>query len=100
MIDRNAAAKSVAHLFGRPGVCVVGEEKGACTVGYLEGRDVCVIARGKTWDEVLAFAEQRVNRVDQMLRETPATSDATVATAASVPVRFVRLRRRDLTIRP
>lgn len=99
MIDRTTAAKSVQNLFGRPGICVVGEEKGALTVGYLEGRDVCVIARGKSWEEVVAAAEDRVGRLDRLLRDQPATSDATIATAASVPVRFVRLRRRDLGIR-
>src|SRR4051812_36301961 len=92
-----AAIDEVSRIFGRPAAAAVGEEKGGVyTVCYREGRDATVIARGKSWDEALGVARDRVQRVDQMLRAQPAMSNPTVATAASVPVRFVRLRRRDL----
>jgi len=64
-------------------------------IGYREGRDVCVIARGKTWEQAIAQATDRVHLVDRLLRDT-GSNNAAVATAASVPVRFVRIRRRDV----
>lgn len=74
------------------------EKNGIFSIGYREGRDVCVIARGKTWEEAFETARQRVERVDRLLIEQPATSNPTVATAALVPVRFVRIRRRDVAM--
>ena len=88
----------VAELFGKLSVAAIEEKNGQFSIGYREGRDVCVIARGATWEEAFTAAEERVKRVDRMLDEQPATSNPTVATAASVPVRFVRIRRRDVAL--
>jgi hypothetical protein len=95
----NDRLSRVAGLFGSLAVAAIEEANGIFSIGYREGRDVCVIARGKTWEEAFGVAEERVRRVDQMLIEQPATSNPTVATAAAVPVRFVRIRRRDVAIR-
>lgn len=77
-------------------MCAVVElQRDEYVIGYREGRDVCVFARGKTWAEALEQATQRVALVDQLVRNTPSNNVA-IATAALVPVRFVRLRRRDL----
>jgi hypothetical protein len=88
----------VAELFGSLAAAAIEEKNGLFSIGYREGRDVCIIARGATWEEAFAGAEERVKRVDRMLLEQPATSNPTVATAASVPVRFVRIRRRDVAM--
>jgi hypothetical protein len=85
------------RLFGTRLRAVVGHQGDAFVVGYREGRDVCVIARAATWEEALRQATERVTLVDRFL-ETTSTDNATVATAAQVPVRFVRLRRRDLAV--
>lgn len=86
---------AVAQLFGRSMCASVEFVKGEFVVGYREGRDVCVVARGKTWEEALSQATERVTLVDRLVRDT-GSANAAVATAASVPVRFVRIRRRDV----
>lgn len=88
----------VAELFGGLARAAIEETNGVVAIGYREGRDVCVIARGKTWEEAFETAKERVERVDRLLIEQPATTNPTVATAASVPVRFVRIRRRDVAL--
>jgi len=97
--DSSSRLTKVAELFGSLAVAAIEETKGLVTIGYREGRDVCVIARGKDWDEAFDSAKERVRRVDQLLVEQPATTNPTVATVAAVPVRFVRIRRRDLALR-
>jgi hypothetical protein len=90
---------TLAELLGKA-MCGSIERAGEeFVIGYREGRDVCIIARGATWDLALAQATERVQLVDQLVRNT-STGNAAVATAASVPVRFVRLRRRDFTPPP
>src|SRR5262245_20194216 len=89
----------VAELFGSLAAAAIDEKDGQFSIGYREGRDVCVIARGATWEAAFEAAQERVQRVDRLLVEQPATSNPTVATAASVPVRFVRIRRRDVALR-
>jgi hypothetical protein len=96
--DGHNRLTKVAELFGSLAAAAIEEKNGLFSIGYREGRDVCIIARGATWDEAFAAAEERVKRVDRMLLEQPATSNPTVATAASVPVRFVRIRRRDVAM--
>jgi hypothetical protein len=86
---------AVAKLFGRPMCASVEYAKGEFVIGYREGRDVCVIARGQTWEDALFRATDRVNLVDRLVTDT-GSDNAAVATAASVPVRFVRIRRRDV----
>ena len=96
--DGSSRLIKVAELFGSLAVAAIEERNGVFSIGYREGRDVCIIARGATWDEAFQAAEERVKRVDRLLLEQPATSNPTVATAASVPVRFVRIRRRDVAM--
>jgi hypothetical protein len=84
----------VGKLYGRSMCASVEFLRGEYVVGYREGRDVCVIARGKSWPEALAMATDRVGLVDRLVRDT-GSDNAAVATAAAVPVRFVRIRRRD-----
>ena len=88
---------SVARLLGRPMCASVEHVRGEFVIGYREGRDVCVIARGKTWEEAIASATDRVGLVDRLVTGT-GSDNAAVATAASVPVRFVRIRRRDMSV--
>ena len=97
--DSGSRLTKVAELFGSLAAAAIEEMNGHFSIGYREGRDVCVIARGATWEEAFEAAEERVKRVDRLLLEQPATSNPTVATAAAVPVRFVRIRRRDIAIR-
>ena len=97
-VESGSRLTRIAELFGSLAAAAVEEKNGQFSIGYREGRDVCVIARGATWEEAYGAAEERVRRVDQMLLEQPATSNPTVATAASVPVRFVRIRRRDVAM--
>jgi len=97
--DSSSRLTKVAGLFGSLAAAAIDEQNGIFSIGYREGRDVCVIARGKTWEETFGAAEERVQRVYRLLLEQPGTSDPTVATAASVPVRFVRIRRRDIAIK-
>lgn len=85
---------AVDRLLGKRMCAVVELQQGEWVIGYREGRDACVFARGKTWEEAFEQAMQRVALVDQLVRNTPSNNVA-VATAALVPVRFVRLRRRD-----
>jgi hypothetical protein len=92
----HAMFTAVAELFGRPACAAVEHHAGTFAIGYKEGRDVCVIARGKTWEEALSIATSRSRLVDQLLTNTPQAGNPTVATAACVPVRFVRIRRRDM----
>jgi len=40
----------VAELFGSLAAAAIEEKGGTFSIGYREGRDVCIIARGKTWD--------------------------------------------------
>ena len=96
--DGGSRLTKVADLFGSLAAAAIEEKNGHFSIGYREGRDVCVIARGATWEEAFEAAEVRVKRVDRLLLEQPATSNPTVATAASVPVRFVRIRRRDVAM--
>jgi hypothetical protein len=98
-IESRSRLTKVAELFGSLAVAAIEEKNGLFAIGYREGRDVCIIARGKTWEEAFDAAKERVERVDRMLTEQPATSNPTVATAALVPVRFVRIRRRDVALR-
>lgn len=95
MTVTDAMFGAVDRLLNKRMCAVVELHQDEYVVGYREGRDVCVFARGKTWEEALEQATQRVTLVDQLVRDTPSTNVA-VATAALVPVRFVRLRRRDL----
>jgi hypothetical protein len=88
---------AVDKLFERSMTASVEYVKDEFVIGYREGRDVSVIARAATWESALQQATERVRLVDQLLRNTP-TPNAAVATAALVPVRFVRLRRRDLRV--
>jgi len=85
------------RLLGKRGCAVVELQKEEYVIGYREGRDVCVFARGRSWEEALDQATRRVALVDQLIRSTPSNNVA-VATAALVPVRLVRLRRRDLMV--
>lgn len=96
--DSGSRLTKVAELFGSLAVAAIEEKNGQFSIGYREGRDVCVIARGATWEDAFEAAKQRVSRVDRLLLEQPATSNPTVATAAAVPVRFVRIRRRDVAL--
>lgn len=96
--DSSSRLTKVAALLGGLRVAAIEEKNGIFAIGYREGRDVCVIARGSTWDEAFAAAQERVQRVDRMLVDQPAVSNPTVATAAAVPVRFVRIRRRDIAL--
>jgi len=96
--DGGSRLTKIAELFGSLAAAAIEEKNGHFSIGYREGRDVCVIARGASWEEALQAAEERVRRVDRLLIEQPATSNPTVATAASVPVRFVRIRRRDVAM--
>lgn len=96
--DSSSRLTKVAELFGSLAAAAIEEKAGTFSIGYREGRDVCIIARGKTWEEAFDAASERVRRVDRMLTEQPATSNPTVATAAAVPVRFVRIRRRDVAV--
>lgn len=90
---------AVAQLFGRSMCASVEYTRGEFVIGYREGRDVCVVARGKSWEEALTQATDRVTLVDRLVRDT-GSANAAVATAASVPVRFVRIRRRDVAAGP
>jgi len=94
MTVTDAMFRAVDQLLGKRSCAVVELQQGEYVVGYREGRDVCVFARGKTWEAAFEQATQRVTLVDQLVRGS-SSNDATVATAALVPVRFVRLRRRD-----
>jgi len=96
VVDSMFAA--VAQLFGRPMCASVEFARGEFVIGYREGCDVCVIARGKSWEEALARATDRVTLVDRLVKDT-GSENAAVATAATVPVRFVRIRRRDVAHR-
>jgi hypothetical protein len=93
----DAMFAAVDRLLGKRMCASVELVEGQFVVGYREGRDVCVFARASRWDEALALATQRVTLVDQLVGGT-LTDNVAVATAAQVPVRFVRLRRRDLEI--
>jgi hypothetical protein len=86
---------AVGDLFRKRASASVEWQNGDFVIGYREGRDVCVIARGKTWEQAFAQAKDRVHLVDRLLRDT-GSNNAAVATAAAVPVRFVRIRRRDV----
>jgi hypothetical protein len=86
---------AVDRLLGKRMCAAVELANGEYVIGYREGRDVCAFARAPTWDVAFAQATERVALVDQLVRNT-STDNAIVATAAQVPVRFVRLRRRDL----
>lgn len=86
---------AIGELFGKRTSASVEQQGDGFVIGYREGRDVCVVARGQTWEEALAQATDRVHLVDRLLRDT-STNNAAVATAAAVPVRFVRIRRRDV----
>lgn len=87
----------VGRLLGRATRASVQHENGEFVIGYREGRDICVLVREKTWEAALALAKSRVELVDRLVRDT-GSNNVAVATAASVPVRFVRIRRRDLGV--
>jgi hypothetical protein len=90
------AERELGVILGIAVAAAVGEERGVFTAGYREGRDVTVFARGESWTGVLTLARERVACVDGILRDRPSTTNAEIATRALVPVRFVRLRRRDV----
>lgn len=96
MTVTDAMFGAIDRLLSKRMCAVVEIQHNEYVIGYREGRDVCVFARGRTWEEALEQATQRVTLVDQLVRNT-SSNNVAVATAALVPVRFVRLRRRDLT---
>src|SRR5262249_42651098 len=49
--DASSRLTKVAGLFGSLAAAAIDEQNGVFSIGYREGRDVCVIARGKTWEE-------------------------------------------------
>jgi hypothetical protein len=87
--------RAVERLFALRTAASVEHDGKSFVIGYREGRDVSVIARGETWDAAWKQAEDRSRLVDHLVKNTGSTNSA-VATAACVPVRFVRIRRRDL----
>jgi hypothetical protein len=94
MTVTDAMFAAIDQLLGKRSCAVVELKQGEFVVGYREGRDVCTFARGKSWQEALDQATERVKLVDQLVQGS-SSNDAAVATAGKVPVRFVRLRRRD-----
>ena len=94
MTVTDAMFAAIDQLLGKRSCAVVELKQGEFIIGYREGRDVCTFARGKSWQEALDQATERVKLVDQLVLGS-SSNDAAVATAGKVPVRFVRLRRRD-----
>jgi hypothetical protein len=95
MIVTDAMFGAVDRMLGKRSCAVVELQQGEYVIGYREGRDACTFARGKTWEEALGQATERVTLVDRLVRNS-SSNNVAVATAVLVPVRFVRLRRRDL----
>jgi hypothetical protein len=94
MTVTEAMFAAIDQLLGKRSCAVVELKQGEFIIGYREGRDVCTFARGKSWQEAIDQATERVKLVDQLVLGS-SSNDAAVATAGKVPVRFVRLRRRD-----